>query len=295
MQKIKTLVKKLIVPSENNNFRARFLHTDMLTVYLVLAIVFSVVFRSSLITSVFNVLGIATDITVEKLYQLTNEEREKNGLKDLKLNQELSLAAQKKAEDMFTKNYWAHFGPNGETPWNFIVQSGYQYEHAGENLAKNFMFSNGVVNAWINSPTHKENLLRPVYTDVGFAVVNGVLNNEETTLVVQMFGTPKTGVFQQIADNITPPVPNNQIGGVAKINPEKQMDINQIDGKKVNRSIPFSITIGFAIFLLFVFLADLIIAQRMGILRLTGNHFAHALFLLTIIAAVLLLKRGTIL
>lgn len=315
---IKKYIHRLIIPSEHNNYRSRSIHTDMLTMYLVLAIVISIIFRSSITTSILNVLGIATDITIEKLYQLTNEERSKNGLPPLTLNQTLNTAAQQKAEDMFAKNYWAHFGPNGETPWNFILQSGYQYEHAGENLAKNFMFSDGVIQAWMNSPTHRENIVRPVYTDVGFAIVNGILQNEETTLVVQMFGTPKTGIFQQLTDTITPPSPNNQIGGVAKLeptqspekidttpvsqiaqtvknNPIMQSNTRASNSKNINKSIPFSITIAFMVFLFISFVIDMYVAERMGIFRLTGKHLAHALFLLTIISAVLLLKRGVIL
>src|SRR3989338_7182361 len=107
---------------------------------------------------------------------------------NLELNPELSLAAEKKAEDMFARNYWAHNGPNGSTPWDFIKGAGYTYIYAGENLAKDFQNSNDVVQAWMKSPSHRENILRKEYQDIGFAVVNGVLNGEETTLVIQMFG-----------------------------------------------------------------------------------------------------------
>jgi len=192
-------IRKLFVPKEENNFRSRALHTDFLTYYLVFALLLTVSFKR---LNLNNVLGFATDITVEKLFTLTNEQRQKKGLNNLSYNDKLSNAAAKKANDMFAKNYWAHYGPDGESPWDFILDSGYKYEYAGENLAKNFLFSSGVINAWMNSPTHRENILKPEYSEVGFAIVNGILNGEETTLVVQMFGKPLSPTLA----NKTPPV-----------------------------------------------------------------------------------------
>ena len=89
-------------------------------------------------TNIHNVLGFATDISTDKLFQLTNELRQKNNLPSLSLNSSLSLAAQKKAENMFQENYWSHYSPTGKTPWDFILGANYKYEYAGENLAKTF-------------------------------------------------------------------------------------------------------------------------------------------------------------
>jgi hypothetical protein len=68
------------------------------------------------------------------------------------------------------------------------LASGYQYTAAGENLAKDFNMSAGVVAGWMASPLHKDNILNTMYNDVGYAVVNGVLQGSETTLVVAMYG-----------------------------------------------------------------------------------------------------------
>src|SRR3972149_9762200 len=97
---------------------------------------------------------------------------------------------------MFQENYWSHYSPDGKTPWDVILGAGYKYEYAGENLAKNFLFSNGFVDAVMNSTTHRDNLLKKEYTEVGYAIVNGTLNGEQTTLVVQEFGKPMTSVSQ---------------------------------------------------------------------------------------------------
>ena len=208
MEKIKTFIHHLFIPHEENNFRAKSLHTDFLTVYLVIAFLMMLVFKQG---NIRDVLGFATDISVEKLAQLTNEQRQKNNLPSLSMNSALSLAAQKKAENMFQENYWSHYSPDGKTPWDFILGAGYKYEYAGENLAKNFLFSNGVVDAWMNSTAgHRENILKREYTEVGYAIVNGILNGEQTTLVVQEFGKPITSSFTppavQASESIIVPV-----------------------------------------------------------------------------------------
>src|SRR3989338_9257447 len=188
MKKIIDTVNHFFVPRHTNNFNAKLLHYDFVMIYLIVAILFGAGIKHMQQTG--NILGYATDVSVQKLYELTNIERGRNNINNLNYNEELAEAARRKAEDMFAQDYWAHYGPKGETPWQFILASGYQYEYAGENLAKNFMFSDGVMKAWLDSTTHRDNLLRKEYADVGFAVVNGVLNGEETTLVVQMFGKP---------------------------------------------------------------------------------------------------------
>src|SRR5204863_2082531 len=115
--------------------------------------------------------------------------RRQNGAGDLTISNELSRAASDKASDMFAKNYWAHNAPDGTTPWVFIKSSGYEYIYAGENLARGFTTSQSVVDAWMASPEHKENMLSKNYKNVGFAVATGNLNGEDTVLVVEMLGS----------------------------------------------------------------------------------------------------------
>ena len=64
---------------------------------------------------------------------------------------------------MIAKNYWAHNAPDGASPWSFFKNVGYRYLYAGENLARDFGDSASVVNAWMNSPTHRDNLLSGRY------------------------------------------------------------------------------------------------------------------------------------
>jgi hypothetical protein len=112
----------------------------------------------------------------------------------LQLNERLSEGAQLKAGDMFAFDYWAHKSPSGRQPWEFFREAGYEYRVAGENLARDFMKSEDVVRAWMESPTHKENIVNPKYQEIGVAVVDGTLGGIKTTLVVQFFGTPSKSV-----------------------------------------------------------------------------------------------------
>ena len=136
------------------------------------------------------VLGYATSISANEVISLSNQQRANNGLGSLVYNAQLSQAAQAKAQDMLAKNYWSHYNAQGQGPAYFVSNAGYSYSIAGENLAKDFSTSNGVVNAWMNSAGHRANILNSSYIHTGVAVVNGTLQGTETTLVVAMYGAP---------------------------------------------------------------------------------------------------------
>ncbi len=295
MKKFITLITHLFIPHEKNQYQPKIIHLDFLSFYLVLALTITFGYRLLSHTSL-QILGLATDITINKLYQLTNEVRKKYGLPPLRYNKNLEQAAYQKAQDMFQKNYWAHFGPDGTTPWQFILQSGYQYQYAGENLAKNFLFSDGVVDAWMNSPTHRENILKKEYQDVGFAVVNGVLNGEETTLVVQMFGTPENPSLTFSQENqIIPPVQagekKEEIHSSILAQTEKELPSD----KKIS-FISFNYRLNFIIFILLTitFISDLYFANRLGLIHLKRKNVLHLIFLSFVILSLLIVKQGKI-
>jgi hypothetical protein len=185
---MKDLLVHLFLPHHTNNHRAKVLQINALFIYLLFFVVFNLTIRI-IHRSAPEILGYATDIYVDQLFADTNNVRTVAGLPSLNLNSQLSQAAANKAQYMFEHNFWAHNSPDGRTPWEFITASGYKYSLAGENLAKNFNNSQSVVDAWMASPSHRDNLLKSGYQDVGFAVVNGTLNGEQITLVVQMFGS----------------------------------------------------------------------------------------------------------
>lgn len=98
-------------------------------------------------------------IVVDNLVSLHNNYRTSNGLSVLTYNSKLTSSAQAKANDMCANNYWAHSSPTGVTPWYWITQAGYDYDHAGENLARNFSTDQGMFNAWLKSSTHLANIV----------------------------------------------------------------------------------------------------------------------------------------
>lgn len=296
MKRFLDFLDYLFIPSEKNNLRAKVLHHDFLTFYLVIALLLVFSFKSFR-AQITDVLGFATDITVQKLHELTNQERQNNGLSALNYNDSLSSAAYLKAQDMLKQNYWAHYSPSGRSPWDFIVAVGYKYQFAGENLAKNFLFSRDVVSAWMASPTHRDNIVRREFTDVGFAVANGVLNGEETTLVVQIFGTGSTAqeastpIAVQAEENPNPQPPVEPTKAQ-----QQEKDVVVAAEKKNLSKFSFNLSYIFIGFILLVLVIDLYFAKKMNILRVTGKNLAHIVFLMFIIVGfVLYITKGSIL
>ncbi len=121
---------------------------------------------------------------------LTNEQRLDNEAQELHRSAILDAAAKLKAEDMAKNQYFAHFSPTGVSPWHWFDKAGYVYAHAGENLAIHFTDSDEVVEAWMNSPTHRQNIVDNKYTEIGVATVKGKFEGYDTVYVVQLFGTP---------------------------------------------------------------------------------------------------------
>ena len=139
-----------------------------------------------------SVLAVATSITPASLLEGTNTERLNAGGSALVLNERLNGAAQKKAQDMVTRNYWSHKTPEGNDPWNFIVKESYSYKKAGENLAYGFSDNSGVINGWMNSPSHRTNLLDKDFSEVGFGIAdsNNFNSSGPSTVVVAMYAKP---------------------------------------------------------------------------------------------------------
>lgn len=136
-------------------------------------------------------LGVARSVSGDGLLHQTNQQRRAAGVDPLREDARLTAAARDKARHMLDRGYWSHYGPDGRTPWSFIRRAGYEYRHAGENLAKEFQTSQGVMSGWLDSPEHRENLLGARYRDVGIATAEGDLNGEKTTVVVALYAAPR--------------------------------------------------------------------------------------------------------
>lgn len=296
---MKEFLAHLFIPRQSNKHRARALHFSSLLFYIVLVGILHV--SLSFIPSKTGlILGYASNITVNDLLKDTNEKRAENGLSPVVLNDQLSQAAALKAANMFAEQYWAHVAPSGKDPWYFIRQIGYNYLYAGENLARDFPDSKSVVDAWMNSPTHRENIVNSRYKDIGFAVVNGKYGSYETTLVVQMFGT-RPGGAPTVETNDVVVKPENVKPLVVQSVP---VDLG-VHGTESVKTTPtnqvidvFKVTkialLGLSIFLLLLLVWDAFLAYHRKAVRISGHNFAHFLILMAVVLTVLLIKRGTI-
>jgi len=136
-------------------------------------------------------LAFLFSITDENIINITNKERIKEDLDPLTANQLLSKAAYDKAHAIINSQKFGH-NIIGEKFSHWIKESGYQYSYIGENLAVDFYTNEGIMKAWLKSPTHRKNILNEKFSEIGVAVVSGNLDGKETTLVVQIFGQPLT-------------------------------------------------------------------------------------------------------
>jgi uncharacterized YkwD family protein len=103
----------------------------------------------------------------QQVVELTNQERAKNGLPALKLDVELSKVARDKSKDMQSKNYFSHTSPTYGSPFDMMKAYGISYKAAGENIAMGQRSPQEVVQAWMNSQGHRENIMNPNFTHIG--------------------------------------------------------------------------------------------------------------------------------
>ena len=127
-----------------------------------------------------------------KIISETNAQRLENGnLPPLKENTKLDEAAAAKANDLFLKQYFEHVSPTGIDPGKLVQSYGYEYIVTGENLILgNFSSEKEVVQDWMNSPEHRENILNNRYTEIGVAIIKGIYKGETVWIGVQEFGFP---------------------------------------------------------------------------------------------------------
>ncbi len=128
------------------------------------------------------------DMTPHKILAEINKDRIESGIGILRTNAQLQRAAQRKAEDMIRRGYFAHNDPDGVAPWKWIDAEGYRYQYAGENLAIGFTEVKKQNDAWMKSEFHRRNILNAQYQETGIAVVSGKIRGKEELIVVQFFG-----------------------------------------------------------------------------------------------------------
>lgn len=177
-----------VVPSKENNFRAFLIKP--LSLILISGIIFS--FN---LTIPVTVGAQGLEVNTTNLLNGHNEIRKDNRLSELTIDNKLNVSAQRKAESMLAADCWSHYCPNGKSPWEFFDEAGYDYLFAGENLAEGFYTIDKLMDAWMNSLTHRENILKKDFTEVGFGIIKGDFqNNPNNLIVVVHFGTEITNV-----------------------------------------------------------------------------------------------------
>jgi len=182
-------LKCVFVPCQENKYLPKFLEKKFLNYYLVFLLILKIISIALIIYLPRNIFF--ADITKTALFNFINGERKNLNLPVLKENSKLEEAAYLKAKDILEKDYFSHWSPEGTSPWYWFGVTGYNYQSAGENLAIGFLDSEEVYQAWMESPSHKANLLNPKYIDMGIAVLKGDFAGNEVFVVVQLFGNPK--------------------------------------------------------------------------------------------------------
>jgi uncharacterized YkwD family protein len=110
---------------------------------------------------------------IQQVLALVNQERAKAGVAPLKLSDTLDNMAKVKAEDMRDQNYFSHTSPTYGSPFDMMKKFGIHYSTAGENIAAGQQSAADVMNSWMNSPGHRQNILNPNYTEIGIGVAKG--------------------------------------------------------------------------------------------------------------------------
>lgn len=271
-------IAHLIIPRESNNQKAKLLHNSSLTLITFAFILYQLII-SFVPRFAPKILGFAANISPDEVVALTNEKRLQIGLTPLSLNSMLSQAAQAKGADMLNKGYWAHVAPDGTQPWTFFTDFGYKYRYAGENLARDFSSASSAVEAWMNSASHRENLLSSKYKEIGIGVVEGNLAGVDTTIIVQFFGA-------KYVDTL-PVAPIAEAKAAVAIPEEPRILVSPFNATR-------SVSLGIVGLLLFVLTIDGILVSKKKVARIAGRTFAHIAFLGMILAIALILKAGKI-
>ena len=202
-------LKDYFIPHEGNNYAPNSLEKGAMLGMLFLVLL------SFTATNIFSFLWTSSSWLVGSvlpavIVELTNEERTEGSLGTLRRNVVLDKAARLKAQDMAKNEYFAHYSPDGVSPWHWFSEANYNFVNAGENLAIHFTDSDDVIDAWMDSPTHRANIMSGKYTEIGVGTAEGTYEGFKTVYVVQLFGTPAASA-QRVA--IAPEIPVPVVAG----------------------------------------------------------------------------------
>jgi uncharacterized protein YkwD len=139
------------------------------------------------------------ELTKDAVIILTNNARTANGLLPLTENQMLNSIAESRARDMLEKQYFAHVSPTGQQASDIAQSVGYRYKIIAENIGSGDFYTNQkIVDGWMQSPGHRQNILSTEVREIGAAVVKGKMKGTETFVTVQIFGLQSLPVSKNI-------------------------------------------------------------------------------------------------
>jgi uncharacterized protein YkwD len=185
-------LKDILFPNAGNNYKPLLLEPKRVAFYSaffigVKAVVF--MFAAALPLQAFMMPDVLAEQR-DKIYALVSELRAGRDKPELTPQEKLKISSQVKASDMAQNEYFSHTGPDGRDLKYFLKQAGYEYRFAGENLAMGFSDAESVVNAWIKSPLHYQNLIDADFSETGIGLDSGYYQGRETIFITQHFGQP---------------------------------------------------------------------------------------------------------
>ena len=134
-----------------------------------------------------------TDITPDSVLAAMNDYRAQYNLPPLQHEARLVAAAADRMRDMEELSYWSHESPDGRSPFMWLRVRNYPFANAGENLASGFETTELLVSSWMESKGHRANILSPMYTDVGIAIIDGATTGSANgKSIVVLFGRQRS-------------------------------------------------------------------------------------------------------
>lgn len=197
-------LKHYLIASPQNNYRPWILSKTALVCFCL-----SVWWLRLFMPGYVEVGNTAEGLDPADLMTRINLERTNRFLPALVYNPKLTTAAGIKSQDMIDRDYFAHVDPDGNYVWPVIEAQGFKpYKALGENLAIDFTNPQALVNAWMNSPGHRANIINDKFTDQGMAAVLGEYQGRESYLVTNLFGALFEPETVAVANTATPTVNN---------------------------------------------------------------------------------------
>jgi hypothetical protein len=187
-------LKHYLIASEENDYRPWIMTPTAVAAFCLVVWGLRIFIPSSFLIA-------APSIDPTDVMNRINQERSQRFLPTLNINSKLNSAANIKSNDMLARSYFAHVNPDGKYVWPTVEAAGYTpYKTLGENLAMDFTEAGAMVTAWMNSPTHRANILNDKFEDQGLAAVYGLFEPDHYTIAA-------TNIFGTLLKSNNPPPP----------------------------------------------------------------------------------------